>query len=420
MDQVLFFADYALTTLFGVVLSFAFCGLRFGRRNCWLLLLGAGICGVGQLLSYVFFGEDWTRKLYPLLVHIPLGVYFLGVFKRRVPSVVASIALAYLCCQPAKWFGVLAEALHCGMTAVRCIRILVMIAVAVIAVRYLADYISELFGQDARSVFVFSIVPLVYYIFDYTVNVYTDLWVENRMLMSEFLSFFLCVIFVVFCVVYYKACQKTTDAQRIAQIAQITAQQQEKEIAAIRKSNMETSLLRHDMRLLLSNLAVSIDQNDKETALKMISGFVSQVEAAAVRRYSGNDTLNYILTNYESKCREKKTAFSVTVEIADLRVDEMLFASILSNALDNALNAQEQLPEEKRQIRLMLKNSDGKLLLSVKNPFREAPVFADGLPVSDRPGHGYGAKSIRYMTHKLGGKCRFSIQEGMFVLRIVL
>ena len=34
------------------------------------------------------------------------------------------------------------------------------------------------------------------------------------------------------------------------QIIRITAEQQEKEIASIRKSNLETRLLRHDMRLL--------------------------------------------------------------------------------------------------------------------------------------------------------------------------
>jgi len=174
------------------------------------------------------------------------------------------------------------------------------------------------------------------------------------------------------------------------------------------------------MRLLLSNLALSIKQNDKENSLKMISGFVKQVEASSLQRYCENDTVNYILTNFENKCRESSVEFKATMEIEKLAVDEILFSSIVSNALDNALNAQAKLPEEERYIKLMLKNSDGKLLLSVKNPFSEKPVFIDGIPISKQKGHGYGTQSIRYMTERLGGKCQFIIQDNTFILRVVL
>jgi len=236
----------------------------------------------------------------------------------------------------------------------------------------------------------------------------------------RFLSFFLCLSFISFCIVYYKEYEKKAEAERKEQILSIAAQQQAKEVAAIRQSNLETGLLRHDMRLLLSNLALSIEQGDRETSLKMISGFVTQVEAASLHRYCGNDTLNYILANFSGKCKEQAVDFRVTVEMEDLPVDEIMLSSIISNALDNALNAQAELPPEQRRIRLMLKQSDGKLLLSVKNPFQTPPVFIDGLPTTKQKGHGYGTQSIRYMTEKLGGKCQFSQQNGIFILRVVL
>ena len=68
----------------------------------------------------------------------------------------------------------------------------------------------------------------------------------------------------------------------------------------------------------------------------------------------------------------------------------------------------------------MLKDSGGKLLLSVKNTFNGTPVFIDGLPTTNKKGHGYGTQSIRYMTEKLGGKCQFSTQDNIFILRVVL
>ena len=79
-------------------------------------------------------------------------------------------------------------------------------------------------------------------------------------------------------------------------------------------------------------------------------------------------------------------------------------------------------PEKDRLIRLMLKDSDGKLLLSVKNPFRSDDHldYVNQIPAREKDGHGYGTQSILYMTEKLGGKCQFSVQNDLFILRVVL
>jgi len=420
IENIFFFTFYALILLFGIVLSFAFCGLRFNKKNNIFIALIFVVLGIVQLAVFWLFGETKTWELYPLIVHFPIGVILCLAFKKKVATVLAAISLTYLCCQPSKWIGLLAETFINNTPIVTSIRIIVVLLVIAVVIRYLALYISEIFNKDTRSVIIFSSTPMVYYLFDYTIGVYTNLWDSHYRTIAEFLSFFLCISFVAFCVIYYKEYEKKADSERKEQIIKITVQQQAKEIATIKKSNLETRLLRHDMRLLLSNLALSIKQNDKENSLKMISGFVKQVEASSLQRYCENDTVNYILTNFENKCRESSVEFKATMEIEKLAVDEILFSSIVSNALDNALNAQAKLPEEERYIKLMLKNSDGKLLLSVKNPFSEKPVFIDGIPISKQKGHGYGTQSIRYMTERLGGKCQFIIQDNTFILRVVL
>lgn len=406
--------------LFGIVLSFAFSGLRFTKKNNIFISLIFLFLGIVQLGVFWLLGETKTWELYPLIVHLPIAVFLCLAFKKKSTTVLAAISLTYLCCQPSKWIGLLAETFINSNPIVTIIRIIVLLLVAFIVIRYLALYISEIFNKDNRSVLIFSSIPMIYYLFDYSVSIYTDLWNSHYRIISEFLPFLLCIAFVAFCVIYYKEYEKKADSERKEQIIKITVQQQAKEIAAIKKSNLETRLLRHDMRLFLSNLALSIEQNDKENSLKMISGFVKQVEASSLQRYCENDTVNYILTNFENKCLESDVEFKATIEIEKLAVDEILFSSIISNALDNALNSQAKLPEEERYIKLMLKNSDGKLLFSVKNPFSEKPVFIDGLPVSNRKGHGYGTQSIRYMTERLGGKCQFILQDNTFVLRVVL
>jgi sensor histidine kinase regulating citrate/malate metabolism len=89
------------------------------------------------------------------------------------------------------------------------------------------------------------------------------------------------------------------------------------------------------------------------------------------------------------------------------------------NAIIIAL-ACKNLPAEQRKIILKLKKRNEKLLLSVKNPFGKKPVFVDGIPVSDRKGHGYGTQSIIYLTERLGGNCKFEVEENNFVLMVVI
>lgn len=422
MDTVLFYIHHALTLLWGVLLSAAFCGVRITKRNAGILALIFSACGSTQLIAFSLFGEDLVWKLYPLIVHALLSVLLCVIYRKRFITVLASVLLAYLCCQPSKWFGLLAAAFTDNTTIVWCTRIAVALIVAVLILRYIAKLIAEIFNKDSRSVLIFSSVPFVYYLFDYTVGVYTNLLELHYHLVSEFLAFFLCLSFMAFCIVYYGEYERKMQAQRKNEIIEITVQQQSKEIEAIKKSNLETSLLRHDLRLMLNNLALSIEQNDLENARNLISGYVAQVDAVAVHRYCKNDTLNYILSNYENKCRQAGISFQADVAMDAIYVDEIPFSSILSNALDNAVNAQMELPEEARQIKLMLKNSGGKLLLSVKNPFHTTPQwdYVNQMPIATKTGHGYGTQSILYLTEKLGGKCQFSLQDHTFNLRIIL
>ena len=61
-----------------------------------------------------------------------------------------------------------------------------------------------------------------------------------------------------------------------------------------------------------------------------------------------------------------------------------------------------------------------KLLLSLKNTFRDSPVLVDGMPHTDRKGHGFGTQSIRYVVEKLHGNYLFAVQGDRFVLQIVI
>lgn len=419
-EQILYYTHYTLLLLFGIAVSAAFSGITANRKNLIRMMLLAALCGGLQVAVYTLFGEDTVWQWYPFITHLPIVLTLRFAFGRPLSNAVSATATAYLCCQIAKWFGLAARTFTGNLQMELLVRIVVLLVTLAVLLRWFSEKIAGIYAPAHASAWVFGITPVVYYLFDYAVAIYSGLWADNHRLVVEFLPFFLCMGHLLFCVVYYREYGLKQEAERKEQILRITVEQQTKEVETIRRSEEEIRRLRHDLNLFLNSLSSCIEQSDQETARKLIAGFSDRAEASAIKRYCKNHTLNYVLSDYAARCREKGVPFHTTVELAELSVDEILFSTILANALDNALNAQEALPPDRRMIRLLLKTSSGKTLLCVKNPCAQPPVFRDGLPVTDRSGHGQGTVSIQYATEKLGGNCQFTMEEDCFVLRAIV
>lgn len=131
--------------------------------------------------------------------------------------------------------------------------------------------------------------------------------------------------------------------------------------------------------------------------------------------------VNSVLSIYNMRFEEQRIRWEIQVSIGEkLPCSEMMFCAILSNVLENAMHAVQELPQEKRLIQLALSEKSGHLLLMAKNTVQNAPVFIDGVPVTERSGHGLGARSIVYYVEKLNGQYQFFMENGDFVVMIIL
>ena len=420
LETILFLVHAALLLLFGTYLSIAFAGISFTRKNLLNTFFLCVLCGILQITVYLLFPKDLLWKIYPLNTHLPLILFLYIAYHKKLITALVSVFTAYLWCQPAKWFGVLVYYFSENAIAEYFAKFIIMGIVAFITLKYLAGYFSVIYNKDTKSVCIFGIMPITYYIFDYATIIYTDLWIDNNRVVAEFLPFFLGIAYTIFCFMYYKEYEQKLDIERKEQLIRITTDAQAKEFEAIKRSEQELRLLRHDMRLLLSNIAICIENDNPNKAKEMITTYSSLIEGTKLEYFCQNDTLNYVLSHFASKCSSQDVHFVYTIELEELTVDEVLFCSILSNALDNALNAQKELSVSMRTIHLVLKYAHGKLLLSVENPIAKQPIFSDGLPVTNERGHGYGTQSIRYMTEHLGGNCQFFTQDNFFTLRVII
>lgn len=406
--------------LFGVYLSAKFAGIKFTRKNICILTLLTLYMVVSMSLLQISLKESMNWKLLPLVGHVPNLLLLTLYFRKRLTTSLASICTAFLLCQPPKWFFTILLPYLDFSVSLPVICYFVLFAITFAFGIHVSQSISEIFNKDTKSICIFGSVPVIFYIVNFFLETYTDSWNTSDPAIAELYRFMICIAYLLFCIIYYREYEKKSDLERKEQIINITVEQQQKEMEKIRSTEQELRILRHDMRLFLNTLLLYLKEGDHDNAYKIASTLAEQVEETKVYRYCNNDTINYILSAFATKCENSHIKFHTNVKFNTLHVDEILFSSILSNGLDNAWNAVQFLPDASRDIYLMLKYENEHLLLSIRNPFLEKPIFSDGIPITTKKGHGYGTQSIRYMTERLGGNCMFSIEDQQFILRVIL
>lgn len=179
-------------------------------------------------------------------------------------------------------------------------------------------------------------------------------------------------------------------------------------------------LYRHDMRHHLKILAGMAQQNNSAEILEYIGELNETAELSTPEMFCKNPAVNAVLSEYISRaeklgCRMDYKIFipeELPFELPDVCI-------ILSNALENALNACEKCPEDKRYVELSVDFSDDrKLKISVKNPCAEdVPLDAEGLPAVEKrsDGHGIGLRGVKKTVEKYNGFICCAYEKGEFL-----
>jgi len=407
--------------LFGIFASAAILGISFTKRNIGVLLLFCLVINAVQFYFYSILGLRGAQWMYPIMTHVPSVLLFTLHFKRRLHAGIFAVLSAYLCCQLSKWLGLLVLEISGKMWISYAVRCAATIAIGYVIIRYFASSIAVILTKPVKTVLIFGILPAAYYLFDYIATVYTDLLYSGSEVVFEFLPFILCIAYLFFSIVYFKEYEEKCEAEQYNRLMELKRIQSEKEIEAIKRSEHAVSMLRHDMRHFMNNIVVLINQGDSEKAKAYISEIIKSADKTATQRYCENEIVNMIISSYENQLKELEINLCHSIQIPrKLHISDIDLTSILSNGIENAINAVAALEKDQRRITLDLRMNDDKLLLSIKNPFAGRDEMTDGIPRAKGDGHGLGTQSIKYITEKLSGNCQFLAKDGQFALRVVL
>ena len=187
-----------------------------------------------------------------------------------------------------------------------------------------------------------------------------------------------------------------------------------------------TRTFRHDIKnhiLVMNMLAEQGKYDELKNYLREMSGVIDESDYV---RISGISAVDAILNEkmYEAQAQDITTGFDV-VNMDKNTVAPLDLCIILSNALDNAIEANMRVPDKNdRYIKLKIHGNETFSVISVTNPMAEKPKrLANGSFVTlkeDSDAHGFGLKSIENTALKYNGEMIAKPEDGVFTLVVRL
>lgn len=410
-------------SVFGSLLSASYCDTLKERKQRCVVFESILLFLVLQGIVVFCWGEDIMRKVYPLVVHLPLFLMLI-VLKKKILWPLFSIFSAYLCCELRRWFALLIVAVFSGDNLMQdTIELVITLPLLLFLLQFASPVVKQLSEYNIESQIQFGLIPTLYYIFDYFACVYTDLLFTGRAVIVEFMPFVCCIAYLIFLLDYSKKERMRMELKQVQEILDLQLNQAVQEIDALRKSQALTSQYRHDLRHHLQYLYTCLKNGQEEQAEDYISQICQQIENQKVQRFCENETANLILSSFYGRAEKESIPMEIHAVLpCEISVSDSDLCVVLSNALENAIHACHPLVNLGKQcvIRVQLYERNNRLFLEVRNTCEKEIEFENGIPVANQEGHGVGTQSICAIVERYGGIYNFLVENGQFILRLSL
>ena len=292
--------------------------------------------------------------------------------------------------------------------------ILIRLLFLIIAYRLLKNFKYDIQAKDAAIVSIsFLLVFAVSFASTYG---YLNLGTSDTSLL-DLITSVLGVVFIVQFLysrnVSYLRELEQQDKMQIAQLQQQFAYYQEK-----MKDEERVRSIYHDLK---NHLLVMESRQNTEDTRQMAETLRSQIADYEDYVHTGNEFLDIILKDKAAKAREKQIDFSAMVDFHGIDFMEPLdISTIFGNAIDNAIEASENLPEYQRLITVKAERVRDMLLITIENNTPPGNHLTEGTTKKDRFVHGFGIPNIKKAVGKYGGQCSFQPKERTYRLKILI
>lgn len=199
----------------------------------------------------------------------------------------------------------------------------------------------------------------------------------------------------------------------------------QEQIAVQQQNSEKTNKIRHDMKNHLTNIRSLIDSGEIAAAVTLLDNTAENVNNAKAEMIdTGNSFVDAILLSKTAVCREKNIDFSCSVQpLENLKINAVDLSSLLSNLLDNAVEAAAQTTEP--FVRLTIIKYNAYYTICVENSYKGKEFLKENMGVlistkSDKALHGYGTQIISDIAQKYDGNYTWDAQENRFISTVIM
>ena len=275
----------------------------------------------------------------------------------------------------------------------------------------------------AQTWYVFWVLPLVFIALNlFMIPKYADTLYTGRVLQGYFVvSIALLFLMLFFNAIFLLMAISINRNVRLQQENQLLSMQQQR-YESLKASIEEARQARHDLRHQLCQLAALAEEGNLEKIKAYLSGAVSRIPSLELH-FCENRAADGVVGYYCALAKREQIPFSVQIDLPEcLPVDEINLCLVLSNLLENALEASLRTAPARRRIKLTAYLHGNSLaLIQVENTYDGVIREKDGVFLSSkRKGDGVGIQSVRHIAEKSGGVSTVTYQDGLFCVKVML
>lgn len=240
------------------------------------------------------------------------------------------------------------------------------------------------------------------------------------------------IITIIACFAYCAAClmlviisDSRDNFKALSQINQKVIESQQQYYMLVQEKEMEIHSIRHEMKNYLAGIDALYKKNNLQEMDQYIRQLIEQTETVNDLFDTGNDIVNAILNDAESRYR--KDGIEIHLEggfPSELHINSMDLCVIFANAVNNAVEAIQKIERNQDRIKFInIKISSFKddLFIDVTNPVAQKVELSGGSPETtkkDKSSHGFGTKNMKQRAEKYQGAIQFISEDNNFKVEI--
>lgn len=191
------------------------------------------------------------------------------------------------------------------------------------------------------------------------------------------------------------------------------------DVQAMKELNRQTAKINHDIKSKLLNIRALLEQGRIDEAKHYLD---ENIEAGAFNRkiiFTDSMAIDAVLNSHQQKCEEMGINSTMKLECAIDPKMELDIAVLLTNLLDNAVEAAVKTPE--KEVELLINRKGNTLCILVQNSYdgnlrkeKEHMVTSK----QDESRHGYGVSNVKDIVDKYDGIYDYDADNKVFTTKI--